>query len=689
MDNTKNFNNKWVSIILENNSQTKNKKKFSKQKKSFLLVFIILIITASTITTPLSSQETRTTETAITLSQQADEELDRKNYLEAISLFKDAIDLNENYVPARAGLAKAYYYLENYERSYIEIEKAKQIDRNSIVVLIWSAKINIKLENFIEAKEELDAAFGIDARNFDLLMTYGEYYREIGRYSESIRYFDLASGTNGESVEPLIAKGNTYLMINRTQEAYQSYMEALERNQRNAEVYYSLANLYYNINNIKKALEYIENAVIIDPYTNKYLELNYKMLFMNNKWDNAELILKQLINYTSPKAEYYDALGIALAKQGEYEESVNYLNEGTERFRGDEVLRWRTEMTSLEGLKLNHKMRSILSKYRYDMGVFYRDRNNIDKALLMINRAIKIQPENLNYRYELADIYKELGFYDRYYQMIKFIKNEDPQLESFSSLIKRYIRNDLQYYERKLRNNLSGKLNIDQYKQRSYFNEANPKIVISTIELDAESESYYESNQVVQDMIYRALANYDTFTVEILDENKVRNETDELNKMDADLVIKGTMKENGDLLTIQINLLNVYNGITLFSYESSKRGNDRFLDIAMNFAEKISNDIPVIGNIRDKKEDEVILNIGTLQDIEKDDLLYVIGNEHEYHVYLRNKENFTHDNLVEISKATIQVNIVDEKILKGTIIDGDKINSVNVNNYVAYIPEYK
>ncbi len=644
----------------------------NKFKIIFVIIVSFFLAFSVSVTNGLSSQQYEKKETAITLSQQAEEELERENYLEAIAIFKKAIKLNKNYVPARVGLAKSYYFLENYERAYIEIEEAKQIDRNSIIVFIWSAKINIKLEEFSTAKNELDVASNIDARNFELLMTYAEYYKEIGRYTEAIRYFDLASGTDESSVKPLIAKGDTYMLLNRTVEAYKSYKAALERNPRDAEANYSLANFFYITNNINEALEYVENAVIIEPYTNKYLELNYKLLFEIGKFDEAEILLKQLINFSNSQAEYYNDLGIALSKQGKYDESVMYMKQGIENFFGDEVLRWKAEMISLEGLPMRDEQRTGLSDYRYEMGVFYRDKNIINKAMFMLDRAIQLYPENMNYRYQKAKIYKELGLSDKYFQILNFIKREDPNF--------RGIDNDLEYYQIRLEDTLSGKLKIKQYE----LEKPRPKIVVSGIEIEKNSDSHYDANSVMQNILYRALATNETFSVGILESTKVRNETDELHEMKADLVIRGSMKESGNLLTVSIEVQNVYNGITLFQYEASQRGNDRFLNIALGFADNIARDIPIIGQIVDKKDNIVIVNLGTSQNIKIRDSLYIIGQESDLRVFLRSENNFNIEKVKDVSKAEITVEKIDEKLIQGKITSGDYIYTVNVNNFVLF-----
>ncbi len=684
MLNNKNHikSNYWFSTTLHHNS--KEISKFGKVRRkvinyrSIFTIAIIILLVSLTAFNDINSQQFRTTETAITLSNEANKELNRFNYLEAISLFKKAIKLNKNYVPARVGLAKAYYYLDNFERALIEIEDARQIDRNSIIVLVWSAKINIKLEEFSRAKEDLDSASYIDARNYDMLMTYAEYYREIGRYKESIRYYDLASGTRENTVEPLIEIGNTYMMLDRTTEAYQAYSQALNRNQRNAKANYSLAKFFYSINDIQKALKYIENAVVIDPYSSEYLELNYLLLFDNGRWSEAENLLKQLITFNNPKSTYYHDLGITLSKQGKYSESIQYLEQGVENFRGDEILRWKAEMISLN-LRMSDDKRKELAKYRYDIGIFYRDRNIVDKALLMLDRAIKIDPQNMMYRYQKALIYKEQGYSDRYYKILLFIKGANPDFPN--------IQNDLEYYERKLQSKLSGKLGIkfNQYEQEKPFKDIRPKIAVSEIEVDKDSQSHYDANFTMQDILYRALSTNDSFSVEVLDKSKAKNETDELNRIGADLVIRSKMKEIGNLLTVTIELQNVYNGVTLFEFEASQRGNNRFLNIALGFTEKIAQSLPVFGRIRDKKEDEVIINIGTLQKVNINDFLYVIGNENDFKVFIRNEENFSLEDKIEsFSKAKIKVIKLDERVLKGKIISGDYSNTVNVNNFVLY-----
>ncbi len=655
------------------------------KKVNYKYIFIlILFLSIFMITSLVGSQQTIDTETAITLSQRAEQELNRENFIEAIRLYKQAIELNTNYVPARVGLAKSYYYLENFDRAKIEIEEARQIDRNSIIVLVWAAKINIKLLNYQEAKKDLDNAFNIDARNYNILMTYGEYYRDLGRYSESIRYFNLASGTNEESVEPLIEIGNTYLILNRSEEAYEAYIEAFERNPRDANANYHLALYFYQFDNYDKALEYVENAVIIEPYSSRYLELNYELLFKKSEWENAENLLKQLVNFSNPKPLYYNDLGIALSKQGKYSESVEYLKQGLERYKGDEILRWRTELEAIEGLKINNPQRKELAVYRYELGLFYKNKNIIDKALFMLEKAIKIDPENLIYRYYKALIYKDLGFNERYYNIINFIYNENPNITNGSVLF-RNLDNDLEYYSRKQEDSLSGRLKIDQYSQNPPFTEPRPKIVVSGVEILEDSESYYEANYDFQSMIYRALSLNDKVSVSFLDTRKIRNETDELTKIGADFVVKAKMKEEDNLLTVSIDLQNVHNGVTILEYESSQRGNNRFLNISLDYSQTISENIPVFGRIREKTENEVIVNIGSIQGISKGDILYIIGNESEFRAFIRDNGNFKDNNAIKsYSKAEIEVDIVDERIFKGRIISGDYQNTINENNFAIY-----
>ena len=155
-----------------------------------------------------------------------------------------------------------------------------------------------------------------------------------------------------------------------------------------------------------------------------------------------------------------------------------------------------------------------------------------------------------------------------------------------------------------------------------------------------------------------------------------------LSKWEQISIIKGEVGEIDGITTINLRIINLKNGIEYANYELSRRGNERYLKICIELADKVENEIPIFGKIFDKIGSDVHINLGRMHDVKNNDILYIVSDFNSVEKLLSGPKILTKELIDKYKIGEIKIDVVDEKMSKGTIIFKPLMDSININNYV-------
>ncbi len=208
-----------------------------------------------------------------------------KNLL-AIQMFKKAIQKDENYAFAYAGLADGYSQLymffdrnnENLEQALVASQKALELDPELAEAHSSRGLALAQNNQFEEAVKEFESAIQLNPKFFEAYYQYGRTCRAHGKHDQAAKLFEKASQVRPEDYEAAHCLAHAYYDLNLETETEKANQRALvvvrkhlDLNPDDARALYLGAGVLIRADEPEEALQWVERAVSIDPHETQVL----------------------------------------------------------------------------------------------------------------------------------------------------------------------------------------------------------------------------------------------------------------------------------------------------------------------------------------------------------------------------------------------------------------------------------
>lgn len=207
-----------------------------------------------------------------------------------------------------------------------------------------------------------------------------------------------------------------------------SFEQCLSMKQTDDAVYFALSQLHETAGNQLLALKSLEQASALDPSNQLYLQAYTYLNFEAGKFEDAIMGFEKLIKIDGANIEWLYGYAETLMKAGRYKKAIEALEE-TEKFVGNQpelVLQkfnLYIEMNkSSKGIDLMNEAIKEFPEEPLLIGTlvdyYFRIREN-DKAIEMLELLVQSDPNNGRAHIGLADIYRQLGKKEAYFEELK------------------------------------------------------------------------------------------------------------------------------------------------------------------------------------------------------------------------------------------------------------------------------
>jgi adenylate cyclase len=198
----------------------------------------------------------------------------------AIDLFTHAIQIDEHYALAYAGLADSYSQLYMYyDRNEENLEHALEASQNALkldpgLAEAHSSRGLVLTQNkqYKEAEEEFETAIQLNPKLFVGYYQYARACRAQGNYEQAARLFEKATQVRPEDYEAALFLVSAYddlnleiEMENEIKRALEVVRKHLNLNPDDARALYLGAGALIKAGEPEEALQMVEKAVLIDP----------------------------------------------------------------------------------------------------------------------------------------------------------------------------------------------------------------------------------------------------------------------------------------------------------------------------------------------------------------------------------------------------------------------------------------
>ncbi len=339
--------------------------------------------------------------------------ISKGDYKKAITYLTRAMIIKKSaYVISN--LAKAYHLNNEQDRAIKLYNQALSFGQNDDIY--YSLAIAYKsIGNKEEVIKNYKKAVELNPDNFKALYNLALAYKNDNDSDNAIMYAEMAIKVNENDED-------THALLSKCYEEREYYSQAIKELEKSAALnpgnyvyYYNLGVLYTKINDVTKAEEnYKKSLLLNEAHVETYVNLA-SLYRKNSKERSLAYLLKA---YSLKPDEPNVCLGLAQIYRDMYdnEKSIKILN---------------------ELLLKNDKIADIYAQ----MAMNYMDLGEYESALTNYEKAINLDPENINYVHGKAVNLKYLGEYEKSKKMLEeIVKNDKTQIQSCITLGMMYLQ---------------------------------------------------------------------------------------------------------------------------------------------------------------------------------------------------------------------------------------------------------
>ena len=607
---------------------------------------------------------------------------DHRSVTDSLLHFKRAIRVNRYYFKALKGLGTAYFDLEFNVLAAQYLGRALRQEPNDPEANLTYARTLIRIGKTGQAKLYIDRVLRQQPRNVLALYTDALYWKNRGRMDLVLSRLRTVKRIQPSYYRLYLMLGDLYNRKKRYGDAERMYRQAIANNANSPVGYYYLGRFFFERGRLSYAGHSLDTALQLSPDMLRALKLQARVLFLTGKWEKARDIY-----ITLTKREPFNHLfrySLALVYTRLVQRDPAAVSSAVDSFKralvlknNDEVIRYAFEEFAVRRLPVKHPQRARLARYHFGHAASYRRSNCMIRARVAIRRAIRLNPVDVGCRRFLASVHRSYGYWEAFYRVLKVLAMLEPD--------NTHLKDRIDFYKKAVVRLPSRKAGIRQYSIR----QSVPKLVIfDNFEQYNAEHGYFGLSTVYGAMLRDAL--YIRSGVKVLYQKKKRLADSgaarrEALRLGADYYVLGRYIKGRVFTVLEIGLYSAVSGERLAKFRSSRRGNRRLFELAVNLADKISSAVPFVARIIRLRGDRVTLNAGRRDGLKKGMLLRVVPGAGFRRAWL----SLLGRARVRSTTGMIKINSVDEKVSFGEVVGRKTFDAVATYQYVIPAPKKK
>ncbi|HPP86552.1 MAG TPA: hypothetical protein PLM75_01660 [bacterium] len=312
-------------------------------------------------------------------------------------------------------------------------------------------------------------------------------------------------------------------------------------------------------------------------------------------------------------------------------QAFNYLETALNMYYDDELTRFMIEKILLRIEAVNSPIRQKYSDFNNYLGLqFFYDYSKHLNALFSMQRAIRLDPQNINKRYELAKMYQRLNnvpaAIDEYNKILD-IDNRNINAKDYRDLLKYDFDNKSELLKKYINQNATNKRLKILIKLQSDFSnilhsnffEILEEYLINLSEYNFKFDFYFASRHLE--------------TLDLIEQFA--------KSINADGIINISLEQTDDNIKAKAQILNltdikdkpnfdIFRGRRSLDLKSAERtlifsGKNKFLNTAVELYNFLDAFFPIIAKVNEIQKYNIIINVGYYQGLKKDDKIILIN----------------------------------------------------------------
>ncbi len=621
-------------------------------------------------------------QSAVELYNKGENNLEQQKWDDALYYYKKALQENSYYTKAILKIIQVNLKIKNYEEAGKYIDKLLKIDPENIEGINFQGELALILNKDNDAFKIYARAKKIDPLNYNALHGLAKVYIRKKDFSQAEKYLKKLIKIDKKRIDAYLTYAEFYIIKNKLDNAEKMIKKAEYYHPDHADIYFYYGLVYDKENKKEFARDYYEKAYYQNKNNSDTILNLLDIYFSLREWEKAMKFAQNSLNEFPDIPLLYNKLALSYQFSDDIENALMNFKKAYKLNTADDIIQYHLEDLFVAEKSFYDKDRKKFAHMHFQKAMT-ADRNYYKyDALYEYKRGLQIQSEDWQQRYNLAILYKEMGFSEKYLKELEIalMLNRDNQK------IKDKLEKAYTYRAKRL----STQLGIEQYKiekdrirvfspcfnkaGNDYINNQTGKVIADSINNHLSLNNMFE------------LIKYDNENVDLyfnLNRNQIKKMAKEYK---TDYYVYGTFKENTDYLSVEFKFYPVNGDEPIKSFTSVSRGKDKLYYVSKDIAKQINDLFKVKGTIINIKVDNnIIINLGRDDTVEKGDRIEIYSRAGISKDFALNKYSKIAPKMV----ASAKIIRVDEQIVEAELEKPDYINKISLNDKVYLIKKKK
>ncbi len=604
------------------------------------------------------------------LADAAARALDGGRYFDAVERYREALDLNPNYLEAVVGLAESYYWLEEYDQAQTFIDRALELARTDPEVINLAGRIAIGRGDLAAAEDAFTRVLGREPNNVEAIIGRAELALARGRSVEAAARLERALRLNPDQRKALLSLVLVYEHMGE-QDIAREYLELARTVHRDRpEVHVLAAEYFLRAGDVEEAGRAARTAQAIDPQNRAATAIRAEVALADESFVEARTIAEELIGFDRSDVFAWYVRAFSAYRLGDIETSLESIRTALRIRPDDEVLRIWAEWLATNELELEHPVRAELAAERAsDAATLARD-FRFTRAMQAYRRGLLLTPLDLEMRRSYAELFRRQGYNASYLQELEVLRENGVDTTELTRTI--------EVYRNALASSIASRWSIDQ------FTLGRTRLPVGLYLTGPVSDRYPQSGDAVLGFLERSLAGRGR--LEIVDSARVDGYARAFGRarsasVDFYFSVRAALTDRMTVIATEVSVART--GETASLRSSVRSGPDHAARAADAFADEVAAALPTVGRIVRREADRVVVDLGARDGVAKRARFDVVRPGAATVAAAEARYAYPDEAVV----GTVTITAVDDLVAEGTLETVGVVDMVTTGDLVLLPPE--
>ncbi|EKR93070.1 tetratricopeptide repeat protein [Leptospira santarosai str. CBC379] len=609
---------------------------------SFLRRHFLGILTLFLFIKPIISQNT------IQKIQEGESFLKIRDYTAAYQSFSEAFRSNPVSTRSLLGLANAAKHLHKDKESFEAYNKVLALEPENKIAIKGAALAYARKKEYQNSLNLLKLALEIDPFDPVLAPIQIQILLEMGNYESALKKLEISRSKFQNSKEIQILEAKVNGKTGNFSKSYHLWNAILSSSSDDPDLFFNMALLLIDWSQrssdherkqkLEAAAEKLERAISLYPDFEEAINSLARIKIWQGDFSSAALLSRKLVSLYPQNPSYLYLK--AFTEEKEMNKDFSPKDALTEILKLDDldsISRQKAESVALNLFPENHSFRRKLGEYR--MQRFHSSKNSLlyDMASHHLASARELIPGQPEVQFQTLSEYKRTGFFPRYLNLLLFLRKKYPENQKYQYEIENLLNSMKQSIAYK-----EGFLEITDDNIVENYGRTPPVLLLFDLSDMSYLGDYPDLALLVSSSVRRNLSLNPTVSLSEVLESVRNNPTSFDIKVDPytgtlpytestflkiknsvkngikpRFLVYGSLKYENHSLFIDWTIKDSKHEKILSKFRVFSKGRDFIPEAVTRSVSKISATIPPSGSVLKVKDEDIIINVGTLDGLKK------------------------------------------------------------------------